>query len=276
MEAVCAQPSPPASCFVATVPCSGTIEVLSYWDGQAAAFSLYDEGMPGGVTSSSPKNGINLTFTPALRYADQIFPCKDLDPLTGLAETRELNLFIGCNPSGYATDPLVVSGYNQVGQCSYYIIASHVLACGAAGDPYNPDANPTPAPTPAAAAVAFSLNANQLVGSVVGAVAGITVAMQTLVALALFFCLVPPATRAASCDSAYACCCWCLPAGRRSTLAGATRSPKSYFKDGHAKTEMVLPGSAGMFVERPVNSDRFAAAAANNPLNVIVPPPGRE
>jgi len=268
MEARCAQPSPPPACFVSSTACTGNIELLSYYDGQSASFSLYDEGQPGGVTAASPSNGINFTFTPSLLFSDQRFQCTNKDPRTGLPVVRTVNVFIACNPAGYTTDPLVVTGFTEQGQCQYYVTASHLLACGAPGDPYNPDANPTPAPSPAAPAVAFSLNANQLVGTVVGAVAAITVAVQTLVGVALFFCLVPPATRAASCEAAYACCCCCLPGARGGMLAGATaRSPRAYFKDGHAKTEMTMPGSAGMFVERPVvgSGDRFAT----NPLGAL-------
>ena len=82
------------------------------------------------------------------------------------------------------------------------------------------------------------------------------------------FC-VPEATRQASLDAftqRFCCCCGARPrfAGVATSVSGA-RSPKAYFKDGHMKTEHILPGSAGMFVARAAGSDRFAA----NPLGAL-------
>jgi hypothetical protein len=57
--------------------------------------------------------------------------------MTGLAVTRSLNIFIGCNQGGKESDPLNVIGYTEEGQCQYYIQTSHKLACGVLGDPYD-------------------------------------------------------------------------------------------------------------------------------------------
>ena len=273
MEAVCAGPSPlPAACTVTSVTCTGNIELLSYYDGQAPAFSLFDEGTATGVTAASPSHGINLTYTPSLAFSDDRFACPNKDPRTGEPVVRTVNVHIACDAGGYPDAPLKVIGYTEEGQCQYFVRTSHKLGCGAVGDPYDPTAYPSGAPCPSVvpnAAVAFSLNTQQLIGATVGSVAALTVVVQTLVILAMFCFCVPEATRQASLDafnSRFCCCC----SGSRPRFAGAAtsvsgaRSPKAYFKDGHAKTETILPGSAGMFVARAA-SDRFAA----NPLGAI-------
>jgi len=277
MEAVCAGPSPlPAACTVSSTKCTDNMELISYYNGLAPAFSLFDEGTAGGVTALSPNNGINLSYTPALAFSDDN-SCTAKDARTGEAVVRTVNVFIACDAAGYDSAPLNVVGYTEEGQCQYYIRTSHKLGCGAAGDPYDPAAFPSFAPcpsaAPAAAAVAFNLNTQQLVGATVGLVALLTVAVQTLVIILMFCFCVPEATRQASLDAFYQrfCCCCCCGSGVRPRFAGVAtsasgvRSPKAYFKDGHAKTETILPGSAGMFVARAGGSDRFAA----NPLGAL-------
>ena len=270
MEAVCAGPSPlPAACTVSSTKCTGNIELLSYYDGHAPVFSLFDEFTAGGVTALSPSNGINLTYTPSLAFSDDRFACFAKDARTGEPVVRTVNVYIACDAAGYVDAPLNVIGYTEEGQCQYYVRTSHKLGCGAAGDPYDPAAFPSFAPCPSvapAAAVAFNLNTQQLVGATVGLVALLTVGVQTLVILLMFCFCVPEATRQASLDAFTQRFCGARPrfAGVATSVSGA-RSPKAYFRDGHAKTETILPGSAGMFVARAAGSDRFAA----NPLGAL-------
>ena len=275
MEALCAGPSPPASCFVAAVRCTGNIELLSYYKGDTPVFSLFDEGTAAGVTVASPANGINISYTPSLAFKGDAFPCNALDPATGEAVVRTINLYIACNAAGDPGDALTVVGYSEQGQCQYYITAAHKLACGVPGDPYDPGANPSFTVAPTAAPAAFNLNANQLVGAVVGAVVGITVLMQTLVGLAFFCFLVPAATRAASLEAAYARCCCCCGGGARSGPLYSPRAraptPRTY-RDSHGKSQE-LAAPTTMYADRALAALPQGAGGeprfAGNPLNIV-------
>jgi len=137
-EQRCASSTPPYYCTVQSVPCEGGVEIVAYYDGTGAIMTLYDEGTWNGVTSTSWQNGINLTFVGARPYeADGNFKCNAFDVTTGGAVNRNLNIFIGCNQGGKPSDPLQITGFTEEGQCQYYIQASHKLACGVAGDPYD-------------------------------------------------------------------------------------------------------------------------------------------
>ena len=63
-------------------------------------------------------------------YSADPFACNAFDVTTGLAVTRYLNVFIGCNQGGKETDPLNITGYSEQGQCQYFIQTSHKLGCG--------------------------------------------------------------------------------------------------------------------------------------------------
>ena len=271
MEVRCSQPDPPAACFVSSTKCTGNIELLSYYNGDAPVFSLYDEGSAGGVTTTSPLNGVNLTYTPSLAFSDDRFACTSKDPRTGEPVVRTVNLYIACNPGGRVTDPLNVLGYTEEGQCQYYIQSSHILGCGALGDPYDPTAYPSLAPYPTcapASAAAFNLNTEQLVGTTVGSVAALTVLVQTLAALIIFCCCAPAATRDASLDACYARC-GCARGGGSGVVLRALRTPtREDFADGHGKTQ-ILPGSAGMFVGRALGSGGASDRFAPNPLGIV-------
>ena len=131
--------------------------------------TLFDEGTYDGVTSTSWQNGINLSacakerktievwhtytkstplalccpclapaaFVGARGYASDSFTCTAFDPTTGVAVTRSVNIYIGCNQAGKTTDPLNVIGYTEEGQCTYYIKTSHKLGCGVLGNPFD-------------------------------------------------------------------------------------------------------------------------------------------
>jgi len=110
-------------------------EILTYYDGGAPIFALYNQ--------SNPRGGINLTYAGALAFADDQFQCGGIEPTTGLPPTRSVNLYIACNSS----EPgLAVSSYTERGSCQYYITAYSAKACS--GEPSPSSAPPMPSPPP--------------------------------------------------------------------------------------------------------------------------------
>jgi hypothetical protein len=128
-------------------------EVLAYYDGGAPVFSMYDE--------SNPQGGINLTFPAAPLWSMDPFQCDFLDPTTGVAAQRTVNIFIACDAS---VAGLAVDNYYEPSECRYYIAARSALACGSPQSP-----TPAPAPSPLAAA---GMSAAAVYGAIGGAFVG--------------------------------------------------------------------------------------------------------
>ena len=179
-ESRCAAARPPAFCIVQSAPCENTAELLSYYDGAAPAMALFDEGPDASVTADSPSHGINLTFVGAVPYKSDSFSCTLINPATGLPVSRRVNLFIGCDAGGTVDDALAVQGYIEQGQCQYYVLTSHKLACGAAHDPYDPLPSPPP---PAGSA------AEKATYAAAGAAAALPLALAAFVAMDASGCL---------------------------------------------------------------------------------------
>jgi hypothetical protein len=132
---------------------TGAVEVLAYPDGGAPIYSLFDE--------SDPLSGVNLTFPAIAHWMGDPFSCTTLDPPTGYATQRTVNIFIACDAS---VAGLAVDAYSEPSECHYFITARSALACGS-----NLSPTPTPAPSPFAAA---GMSAAAVYGAIAGAFVG--------------------------------------------------------------------------------------------------------
>ena len=57
--------------------------------------------------------------------------CSPTDPNTGYPFPRRVLYEMFCNPTGLATDPLVVNSVSDNATCAYVVSMTHKLGCGA-------------------------------------------------------------------------------------------------------------------------------------------------
>ena len=105
-------------CSAKPTSCTKEVEVLAH-DGSAPSFNLLAEGNP---------NGVSLYYSDALAFSTDPYPCGgacSIDPSTGLAPTRSLEIRMACDPD--VTSGLGTSYFYERNTCQYVISTSSAL-----------------------------------------------------------------------------------------------------------------------------------------------------